>query len=174
MTRSEFEDNVNTWWELIDFCREIDCDVCDDIYDEDYAYDRINDSAQDWIREDGWEYAADKLSEIPRECEYYYYNYDNGNYEEADDYLFDDFKDRVLNYCDRYDEWDEVEEEDSVEEEEPIKAEEDNEEEIKEEFCIDELFSSCSAVNTEFSSEIINSREDNDEGGDICSLLEAI
>ena len=35
MTRNEFIDNITEWYELKDFCSDFDCDVCEDIYDDD-------------------------------------------------------------------------------------------------------------------------------------------
>ena len=34
MTRNEFIDNITEWYELKDFCSDFDCDVCEDIYDD--------------------------------------------------------------------------------------------------------------------------------------------
>ena len=31
MTRQQFIDEVNDWWELIDFCNEEGCSYCDDV-----------------------------------------------------------------------------------------------------------------------------------------------
>ena len=35
MTRNEFIDNITEWCELKDFCNDFDCDICEDIYDDD-------------------------------------------------------------------------------------------------------------------------------------------
>ena len=42
MTRNEFLDNINSWWELIEFCNDEDCDVCEEIVDEDQKNDGVN------------------------------------------------------------------------------------------------------------------------------------
>lgn len=32
MTREEFQENVNSWYDLREFCNEYGCEVCSDIY----------------------------------------------------------------------------------------------------------------------------------------------
>ena len=41
MTRNEFIDNITEWYELKDFCNDFDCDICEDIYDDDDYADRF-------------------------------------------------------------------------------------------------------------------------------------
>ena len=42
MTRNEFLDTVNDWYELIEFCNDVGCSYCDDVYSEESMNDDIN------------------------------------------------------------------------------------------------------------------------------------
>lgn len=42
MTKSEFDNNVTTWQELIDFCQEHNLNSCDDIYTERQALEIVD------------------------------------------------------------------------------------------------------------------------------------
>ena len=35
MTRNDFLNNVTEWWELLDFCSDEGCYICEDIIDSD-------------------------------------------------------------------------------------------------------------------------------------------
>lgn len=35
MTRNDFLNDVTEWWELLDFCSDEDCNICEDIIDSD-------------------------------------------------------------------------------------------------------------------------------------------
>lgn len=39
MTRNEFLDTVNDWYELIEFCNDVGCSYCDDVYSEESMND---------------------------------------------------------------------------------------------------------------------------------------
>ena len=42
MTRQEFIDNVTNFWDLIDWCNEHDCGVCDCVYDDEKYNDYLD------------------------------------------------------------------------------------------------------------------------------------
>ena len=54
MTRNEFIDNITEWYELKDFCNDFDCDVCEDIYDDDDYDDSVEEDIRDAIADYGW------------------------------------------------------------------------------------------------------------------------
>lgn len=41
MTRTEFEEDITSWYELIDFCNENDLRSCDNIYDSEQVVEII-------------------------------------------------------------------------------------------------------------------------------------
>ena len=51
MTRNEFLDNVNDWYDLIDFCNDMGCEYCEDVYSEDCRDDYINECLMDWAHD---------------------------------------------------------------------------------------------------------------------------
>ena len=68
MTRQYFIDNINYWSELLEFCSDEDCDVCEDIYSEDARDDCIDEKTQEGnllpvkhcvANTHGWEIALD-------------------------------------------------------------------------------------------------------------------
>ena len=97
MTRSYFLDYVTDWYELIDLCRDYDCDICEDIIDDDqlddYVLEDINNS------ERSWRDIRDFLSDIPTGYEYYRCDgtFDYVGLDESD---FEDYKSRVLDWMD--------------------------------------------------------------------------
>ena len=111
MTRSYFLDYVTDWYELIDLCRDYDCDICEDIIDDDqlddYVLEDINNS------ERSWRDIRDFLSDIPTGYEYYRCDgtFDYVGLDESD---FEDYKSRVLDWMDEDSLWD-AEEEDEDE-----------------------------------------------------------
>lgn len=111
MTRQEFIEDVNDFWDLKEFCYENNLDTCDNIYDAESYNDFINECVIDWARQDNWWELLQRLADLPRNYDWYYCgDYD---WEEAD---FQDFKDEVLDEMDRYGDWDEEEEEEEDEE----------------------------------------------------------
>lgn len=83
MTRIEFLGNVNDWPELIEFCNDMGCRYCDDVYFEKDIHSG-----------------------------YDYYRCDNlGNWEGLDDFDFADYKNDVLGWMDGNAYWDDFDEE---------------------------------------------------------------
>ena len=70
MTRSEFLDNITEWYELKDFCNDFDCDVCEDIYDDDDYDDCVEEDIRDAIADYGWRDIRDFLGNLPGGYDY--------------------------------------------------------------------------------------------------------
>lgn len=112
MTRQEFIDSVNSFYDLICFCQD-ECiyDLLDDIYDADYLNEIIIDSIRE-MRD--WEQVRDFVNGIPAGCEYYRED-GYGGFEDALPFL-NDYKDDAIRHMDNNDLWDEEEDEDLDEE----------------------------------------------------------
>lgn len=92
MTRTEFEEDITSWYELIDFCNENDLRSCDNIYDSEQVVEIIRDEA----RSEGVRGALWLVNNIYEpDAEYFYYG-DSG-IENLDDYDFERFKTNVFN-----------------------------------------------------------------------------
>lgn len=148
MTRNEFLDTVNDWYELIEFCNDVGCSYCDDVYSEESMNDDINERLTDWAQECTWQELYSRLDDIPSGYDYYRCN-DYGDWESLDDSDFDDYKDDVLEWMDNNGYWDEddddFEDEDVFDEEEST-AECDEESVEDEDFSAAELIGMCSAA----------------------------
>ena len=115
MTRQEFLDNINDWDDLLGFCRDEECDICEDIYDESDMDDYINEHLVDMASDaSNWYSFRDNLSEIPSGAGWYLYN----SYFDWDELTDDDFEDYKSDVCDWMDDggyWDEEDDEYEVE-----------------------------------------------------------
>lgn len=139
MTRAQFFEEVSTWWELMDFCSDQRCDLCEDIYDDEARDDYINDCLMDWAREDSWEELLSRLQDIPTGYEYYRLDY--GEWEGLNDGSdFDEMRDEVAEWMDENGYWDDEEEEDDDEEDAPYIDLEDAEPIDDEDCSLGELF----------------------------------
>lgn len=114
MTRSEFLDNITEWYELKDFCNDFDCDVCEDIYDDDDYDDCVEEDIRDAIANYGWRDIRDFLGNLPGGYDYYRRN-STLDYDGLGDDDFEDYKEDVLEWGDDCGVWED--EEESVEEE---------------------------------------------------------
>lgn len=168
MTRAEFYENVTTWWDLKNFCSDEQCDICDDIYDEEGRDDYINDCLMDWARNDSWTELLSRLEDIPTGYDYYRYD-DYGDWVGLDDGDFDEIRDEVAEWMDDNGYWDDDEEEADDEDEEPIDDEDeepiDDEEEeppVEDEDCsLGELFAaSATRVQSIAEEELAKAREE--------------
>ena len=145
MTRSYFLDYVTDWYELIEFCRDYDCDICEDIIDDDTLDEYVDSdiSGTDY----GWRRLRDFLSDIP--ADYNYYRCDGTfDYVGLDDGDFEDYKHRVLDWMDADSLWDA--EDDDGGEDFPGESEDVLEESAaspveEEDFSVSELMRMCSA-----------------------------
>lgn len=147
MTRQEFLDDVYDFRELMNFCYDNDCGICDDIYDDESKDEYINEHLSDMTdNADDWQSLYRTLDDIPTGYDYYRLDdYDDFNGLDDDD--FDDYKNDVLEWMDDNEYWDEDEddEEEYFPPEEEYSEEEDDEESCEEDMQpVDELFSLCS------------------------------
>lgn len=148
MTRNEFLDNVNDWYELIEFCNDMGCSYCDDVYSEESMNEDINECLADWACEYTWQELLSKLDDIPSGYDYYRCD-DYGDWEGLDDSDFDEYKDDILEWMDNNAYWDEDEGENEYDDDcfddEPM---EDCDDEVAEEedFSATELIGMCSAA----------------------------
>ena len=114
MTRSEFLDNITEWYELKDFCNDFDCDVCEDIYDDDDYDDYVEEDIRDAIADYGWRDIRDFLGNLPSGYDYYRRN-STLDYDGLGDDDFEDYKEDVLEWGDDYGVWEDEEEEEYAE-----------------------------------------------------------
>ena len=148
MTRSEFIDNITEWYELKDFCNTFDCDVCEDIYDDDDYDDCVEDDVRDVVGECSWREIRDCLCDLPSGYDYYRRN-GNLDYDGMGDDDFEDYKEQALEWGDDYDVWEDEEEEDYAEDDDFLDSTEepDEEESVKEEdFSVGDLIGMCGVV----------------------------
>lgn len=154
MTRQDFIDNINYWSELLDFCSDEDCDVCEDIYSEDARDDCIDEELVDMARNNNWRDMYNILDSIPDG--YDYYRQDNyGGWVGVDD-EFDDYKDQVLEWMDDGGYWDDDDEEDEddtdffaeelARERETAEQFSDDEQVEDEDFTVGDLINMCSVT----------------------------
>ncbi len=151
MTKTDFLDDIDTWSRLMDFCDEENCDICEDVYDKDEVDSKIDEDIIEELRYTPWQNIRDNLNNIPEGSEYYY-RQDSLDYSALDDIGFDNYKDRVVDWMDENESWDEEDENESWDEEDVTNVEdivEDLQEEFLEDmipneaFSITELISGC-------------------------------
>ena len=169
MTRNEFIDNITEWYELKDFCNDFDCDVCEDIYDDDDYDDSVEEDIRDAIADYGWRDIRDFLGNLP--SGYYYYRRNSAfDYDGLDNDDFEDYKEDVLEWGDDYGAWDDEEEEDEEYADtdddflDSLEEEPDEDETIEEEdFSIDDLIGMCSVVFVAIQNDEVEKQQEEDE-----------
>lgn len=108
MTRQEFINDVNDFAELIDFCNDVGCSICEDLVYYDAISDYIWDVIRDW--DSGWEELRDALGNI--DTTPYWYRHEGWlDFYGVDD-EFDDYKREVLEEADEYNYFDDEDEDD--------------------------------------------------------------
>lgn len=146
MTREEFE-GIENLSELLDFCRNYDCDIYDEIFDDDGYHDCIDEEINNMVQHDSWEQIRDYLDELPYGYDYYRQTEFDG-WEGIDEYSdFDNIKNEVRDWAEEEEIFDEEDEqEDGQENDEPCSevAEcEEEEPEPDEPFTLSELVTVC-------------------------------
>ncbi len=111
MTRTEFIDNVTSWFDLLSFCNENPCDICDSIMSNEEMDEYIDDNLVNEAESNRWYELRDLLNDIPTGYDYYI-NHGYFEFSEADDSDFNSYKDDVLEWGDNNDIWDYDEDED--------------------------------------------------------------
>lgn len=150
MTRNDFLNGITEWYELLEFCNDNGCSICDDIISDDDRDDEIDSDIEDAIRNDRWYDIKGYLEEIPTGYSYYRRN-SMFDYDGMDDSDFDEYKDDVLGWADREgDIWDEDPEENTEEDEDyDVFAEQADDDEDtepapeEEDFTVGELIGMC-------------------------------
>lgn len=140
MTRQDFINDVNDFDELISFCNDYECDLCEDVYDESARDEYIDDNLRDMASNaDGWQSLLDTLRYIPTGYDYYRRD-DYDDWEGLGDYEFEQYKQDVLEWADDNDIWEE-------DEEEALPEDDDDDEEFvaDEPMSIGELMGVCSS-----------------------------
>ena len=97
MTRNDFLNNVTEWWELLDFCSDEGCYICEDIIDSDQLDEYVEEDIRDTNY--SWRDIRDSLSEIPTGYGYYRMN-GSFDYDGMDENDFDSYKDDVREWGD--------------------------------------------------------------------------
>lgn len=98
MTRTEFIDSVTTWQELLNFCDDVNCWVCEDIISYDELDGFIANDFREYSHEYDWQDIRDWLENISTDA-YYYYRSSSFFYEDVDN-KFEEYKAQVLLWCD--------------------------------------------------------------------------
>lgn len=166
MTRSEFLDNITEWYELKDFCNDFDCDVCEDIYDDDDYDDCVDEDIRDAIADYSWRDIRDFLGNLPSGYDYYRRN-SALDYDGLGDDDFEDYKEDVLEWGDDYGVWEDEEEEEYAEDDDFLDSQEEepNEEESVEEedFSVGDLIGMCGVVFVAIQNDEAEKQKEDDE-----------
>lgn len=110
MTREEFLNEICSWGDLVNFCYDNGCSLCDDIYDEEGRDDILNEELVSLAENaDDWRELLDILENIPTDFEYYTREY-NCDFSSLDDEDFESRKRDVLAWADSDGIWDDEEE----------------------------------------------------------------
>ena len=147
MTRNDFLNNVTEWWELLDFCSDEGCYICEDIIDSDQLDEYVEEDIRDTNY--SWRDIRDSLSEIPTGYGYYRMN-GSFDYDGMDENDFDSYKDDVLEWGDNNGVWEDEPDEDDDFDTDAMFNEEDSEPDESpvedEDFSIGELMGFCGVV----------------------------
>lgn len=166
MTRSEFLDNITEWYELKDFCNDFDCDVCEDIYDDDDYDDCVEEDIRDAIANYGWRDIRDFLWNLPGGYDYYRRN-STLDYDGLGDDDFEDYKEDVLEWGDDCGVWEDEEEEEYAEDDDFLGSQEeepDGEESVEEEdFSVGDLIGMCGVVFVAIQNDEAEKQKEDDE-----------
>lgn len=147
MTRNDFLNDVTEWWELLDFCSDEGCYICEDIIDSDQLDEYVEEDIRDTNY--SWRGIRDSLSEIPTGYGYYRMN-GSFDYDGMDENDFDSYKEDVLEWGDNNGVWeDEPDEEDDFDTDTMFNEEDSEPDEPpveEEDFSIGELMGFCGVV----------------------------
>ena len=173
MTRQDFIDGVTEWYELLDFCYNEECDICEDIVSNDTMCEEIDEDLAEVVRGRSWRDVRDMLNDI--DTDYDYYRRGGGlSYIPMDDSDFDDYKDDVIEWMDNGGYWDEEDNEEDFDDDRPFvdddfaPGEEDDEEEEEpaaedEDFSVGELMGMCSVQYLGIQREAAQRKKQNDK-----------
>ena len=149
MTRQEFIDSIDFWHELIDFCNDMECDICEEIVNGDDLEERIREDFNNYGSEYPWTDIRGWLNDIVEGHDYYLRN-GSFEYEYLCDEDFDDYKESVIEWMDRNNMWDDAEDEWEATDEDISSEEsaiiEDDEEVPQEDISMSDLFNVCNGA----------------------------
>lgn len=128
MTRSDFLMNMTTFCDLVDFCNEeSEWELYEDtgLMDAEQYDDSVKDDIAECSSDMQWYEIGECLTEFPHyDANGYYIRCGCLDYRTANDDDFDTIKNRILDYYDDGDYWDEEEPEEEEESEEELSSEE--------------------------------------------------
>jgi len=136
-----------TWGELLELCRDYDCNICEDIVDDDQLDEHVDSDING--TDYGWRALRDYLSDIP--TGYDYYRCDGSfDYAGMDDSDFDYYKEQVLDWMDEDSLWDDEDDDEAYDPDadlfSPGEEEEPEEPPVEEEdFSVSDLMGMCGA-----------------------------
>lgn len=96
MTRQEFLDEITDWGDLLNWCSDHRCYICENIYDDEQRDYYIDDQLVDMARINSWQDLRDELNNL--DTNNYYWSNEDGDWRGVDD-EFDDYRDDVLNWA---------------------------------------------------------------------------
>lgn len=164
MTRNDFLNNVTQWWELLDFCSDEGCNICEDIIDS----DQLDECVEEDIRGTNysWRDIRESLLGIPTEYCFYRIN-GSFNYDGMDETDFDNYKDGVLGWGDNNGVWEDEPDDEYDFDIDTMFNEEDSEPDglpvEEEDFSIGELMGFCGVVLSDIRREEAAERAREDE-----------
>lgn len=158
MTRREFIDTVNDFYDLVSFCNENGCDMCEDIYDDDERDGMIDEDIRDAVGYDSWRDIRDWLSSIPTGYDLYI-RHSSFDYDGVDN-DFEDYKNDVLDWADSEGVWDDDEEDEDIEED----YEDDDDFEIEDDVSMDDVAKACFEQTAQRMAQIKDNAREMNEG----------
>lgn len=105
MTRREFIETIEDFYDLKSFCDQGGISICDNVIDSEYYDEIIMDTIRDRGRFDTWQQAYHFLSGLPDDFDHYIED-DYGDFDGATYQDFEDYKQLVLDYVDTHEGWD--------------------------------------------------------------------
>lgn len=115
MTRQDFIDGITTWSDLLDFCYNEDCDICEGIVSNDTMCEEIDDDLREATQYRSWQDVRDLLNDI--DTDYDYYRRESSlEYVPMDDDDFDSYKEDVIEWMDNGGYWEDDEEDEEYDE----------------------------------------------------------
>lgn len=154
MTRQDFIDGVTEWYELLDFCYNEECDICEDIVSYDGMCEEVDEELAEAVREHSWREVRDMLNDIETNYDYYRRGGLLSYCPVNDNSDFEDYKSDVIEWMDNGGYWEDEEDEDDFDDDVPFLdddfapgEEDENEEEPTvedEDFSVGELMGMCS------------------------------
>ncbi len=120
MTREWFEDNITCFDDLIEFCHENECDILDGLYPEHDFDSYVCEDIRNATRTCYWNEIRNSLNHVYDEHggDYFFYNGEFDYVWVSEDYDFEEYKTRVIEWAE-YEDFFEPDVEDDEFEDEP-------------------------------------------------------